>query len=52
VPFLFWLKRSNASRLRSDAMRADDYESPACAWMAWTLLLGLALRHASQLVVS
>lgn len=45
LPLLFSLKRANAERLQSDAMRGDAYESLACGWMAWTLLLGLAVRR-------
>ena len=45
MPVLFLLKRRNAERLDSDAMRGDAYESLTCGWMAWALLVGLALRR-------
>ncbi|HTE85240.1 MAG TPA: cation transporter [Dehalococcoidia bacterium] len=45
MPVLFLLKRRNAERLGSEAMRGDAYESLACGWMALTLLVGLALRR-------
>ena len=44
MPVLFFLKRRNADRLHSQAMRGDAYESLTCGWMAFTLLIGLTLR--------
>jgi cation diffusion facilitator family transporter len=46
MPVLFWLKRGNAERLQSQAMRGDAIESLGCAWMACALLVGLALHNA------
>ncbi|MGI8554324.1 MAG: cation diffusion facilitator family transporter, partial [Dehalococcoidia bacterium] len=45
MPVLYLFKRRNAERLDSQAMRGDAFETLACGWMAWTLLLGLALHH-------
>lgn len=45
MPVLYRLKRANAERLESGAMRGDAIESLGCAWMAAALLVGLGLHH-------
>lgn len=45
MPALYLLKRRNAEQLDSQAMRGDAVETLACGWMAWTLLIGLALHR-------
>lgn len=46
MPFLGWAKLRVARRLRSGALRADAYESFACAWLSLTTFAGLALNAA------
>jgi cation diffusion facilitator family transporter len=46
MPFLGWAKLRVARRLRSGALRADAYESFACAWLSLTTFGGLALNAA------
>jgi cation diffusion facilitator family transporter len=43
MPFLGWAKLRTAARLGSGALRADAYETIACAWLSLTTLAGLAL---------
>jgi cation diffusion facilitator family transporter len=43
MPFLGWAKLRTAKALRSGALRADAYETIACAWLSLTTLLGLVL---------
>jgi len=43
MPFLVWQKRSIAGHINSPALRADAACSLTCAYMAATLLVGLAL---------
>src|SRR5579884_97898 len=42
MPVLAWRKRTIAERIQSQALRADAACSMTCAWMAATLLVGLA----------
>ena len=41
MPFLGWLKLRTAAALRSAALRADAYETIACAWLSLATLAGL-----------
>jgi cation diffusion facilitator family transporter len=43
MPFLGWSKLRTATALNSRALRADAYETIACAWLSLTTLVGLAL---------
>ena len=43
MPLLGWAKLRTAAGLRSRALRADAYETIACAWLSLTTLAGLAL---------
>ena len=43
MPFLGWAKLRTARRLGSGALRADAYETIACAWLSLTTLAGLVL---------
>ena len=43
MPFLGWSKLRTATALGSRALRADAYETIACAWLSLTTLVGLAL---------
>lgn len=44
MPFLGWAKLTTARRLGSAALKADAYETIACAWLSLTTLAGLSLR--------
>jgi divalent metal cation (Fe/Co/Zn/Cd) transporter len=46
MPLLAWAKLRVASRLPSEALRAEAKETLACAYLSFTLLLGLALNQA------
>jgi divalent metal cation (Fe/Co/Zn/Cd) transporter len=46
MPLLGWAKLHTAHNLHSAAMRADAFETIACAWLSLTTLLGLALNAA------
>jgi divalent metal cation (Fe/Co/Zn/Cd) transporter len=46
MPVLAWLKFRTARALRSRALRADAFETIACAWLSATTLVGLALNFA------
>jgi divalent metal cation (Fe/Co/Zn/Cd) transporter len=46
MPFLGWAKLKTARELGSAALRADAYETIACAWLSLTTLSGLALNAA------
>lgn len=46
MPLLGWAKLSVAGRLNSAALRADAYETIACAWLSLSTLVGLALNAA------
>jgi divalent metal cation (Fe/Co/Zn/Cd) transporter len=46
MPLLGWAKLRTAAALRSGALRADAYETIACAWLSLTTLAGLALNAA------
>ena len=46
MPLLGWAKLRTAHALQSAAMRADAFETIACAWLSLTTLLGLALNAA------
>lgn len=46
MPLLGWAKLRTADALDSPAMRADSYETIACAWLSLTALVGLALNAA------
>ena len=43
MPFLGWAKIRTAAALDSRALRADAYETIACAWLSLTTLAGLVL---------
>lgn len=43
MPFLGWAKLRTAASLKSRALRADAYETIACAWLSLTTLVGLVL---------
>jgi divalent metal cation (Fe/Co/Zn/Cd) transporter len=43
MPVLGWAKLRTAQALGSRALRADAYETLACAWLSLTTLTGLAL---------
>ena len=43
MPFLAWMKLKTARELGSTALRADAYETIACAWLSFTTLAGLTL---------
>jgi len=43
MPFLGWVKLKTARELGSSALRADAYETIACAWLSFTTLAGLLL---------
>ena len=43
MPFLGWAKLKTARELGSAALRADAYETIACAWLSFTTLVGLVL---------
>ena len=43
MPFLGWVKLRTARALNSRALRADAYETIACAWLSLTTLVGLVL---------
>jgi cation diffusion facilitator family transporter len=43
MPFLGWAKLRTAKALGSGALRADAYETIACAWLSLTTLAGLVL---------
>ena len=43
MPFLGWMKLKTAHELGSTALRADAYETIACAWLSFTTLAGLTL---------
>lgn len=44
MPVLGWAKLQTARQLGSRALRADAFETIACAWLSLTTLTGLALR--------
>jgi divalent metal cation (Fe/Co/Zn/Cd) transporter len=46
MPLLGWAKLRTAAVLRSGALRADAYETIACAWLSVTTLVGLILNAA------
>lgn len=46
MPVLGWGKLRAASVLKSGSLRADAYETIACAWLSFTTLLGLSLNAA------
>jgi divalent metal cation (Fe/Co/Zn/Cd) transporter len=46
MPILGWAKLHIADRLGSGALRADSYETIACAWLSLTTLVGLSLNGA------
>jgi divalent metal cation (Fe/Co/Zn/Cd) transporter len=46
MPLLGWSKLRTARGLGSKALRADAYETIACAWLSLTTLCGLALNAA------
>jgi divalent metal cation (Fe/Co/Zn/Cd) transporter len=46
MPFLGWVKLRTAQALGSRALRADAYETIACAWLALATLAGLVLNAA------
>ncbi len=46
MPFLGWLKVRTARALGSRALRADAYETIACAWLSLATLAGLGLNAA------
>jgi len=46
MPLLGWAKLRTAQALASGALRADAYETIACAWLSLTTLLGLVLNAA------
>ncbi len=43
MPFLGWIKLRTATALQSGALRADAFETIACAWLSLTTLAGLVL---------
>ncbi|HEU4430835.1 MAG TPA: hypothetical protein VFT98_18895, partial [Myxococcota bacterium] len=43
MPILGWAKLRTASDLKSGALRADAYETIACAWLSLATVTGLAL---------
>ncbi|MBI1735952.1 MAG: cation transporter [Candidatus Rokubacteria bacterium] len=43
MPFLGWAKLRTARALGSGSLRADAYETIACAWLSLATLAGLAL---------
>lgn len=43
MPVLGWIKLGTATALRSGALRADAYETMACAWLSVATLGGLIL---------
>lgn len=43
MPFLGWAKLRTSRVLQSGALRADAYETIACAWLSLTTLSGLVL---------
>jgi len=45
MPFLGWAKLRTAVELGSSALRADAYETIACAWLSLTTLVGLLLNR-------
>ena len=45
MPFLGWAKLRTAHELGSSALRADAYETIACAWLSLTTLAGLLLNR-------
>jgi cation diffusion facilitator family transporter len=46
MPFLGWVKLRTAQALSSRALRADAYETIACAWLSLATLAGLLLNAA------
>jgi len=46
MPVLGWLKLRTARALGGRALRADAYETIACAWLSLTTLAGLVLNVA------
>ncbi len=46
MPFLGWMKLRTACMLSSRALRADAYETIACAWLSLATLAGLVLNAA------
>jgi divalent metal cation (Fe/Co/Zn/Cd) transporter len=46
MPFLGWAKLRTARALTSGALRADAFETIACAWLSLTTLTGLLLNAA------
>jgi divalent metal cation (Fe/Co/Zn/Cd) transporter len=46
MPVLGWAKLRTARQLGSRALRADAYETIACAWLSLTTLTGLVLNAA------
>jgi divalent metal cation (Fe/Co/Zn/Cd) transporter len=46
MPLLGWAKLRTAQALDSAALRADAFETIACAWLSLTTLVGLALNAA------
>jgi divalent metal cation (Fe/Co/Zn/Cd) transporter len=46
MPLLGWAKLRTATALHSGALRADAYETIACAWLSVTTLAGLILNAA------
>lgn len=46
MPMLGWAKLRTSAALRSGALRADAYETIACAWLSLTTLVGLILNAA------
>ncbi|NIL96216.1 MAG: cation transporter, partial [Planctomycetales bacterium] len=48
MPLLGWAKLRTARGLQSAALRADAFETIACAWLSFTTLSGLVLNAAFQ----
>ncbi len=46
MPLLGWAKLGTATALKSGALRADAYETIACAWLSLATLTGLILNAA------
>lgn len=46
MPALGWVKLRTAGALQSGALRADAYETIACAWLSLATLVGLVLNAA------
>lgn len=43
MPFLAWIKRKMGHQIGSDALIADSSSTIVCAYMAWTVLVGVGL---------